>query len=157
MIKIFINICLFTFLLFPIETIEAKSNLASLPKTFSLIGLSGGKLVPADIKNRYVIMQFWASWCIGCKATMKTMNHLFGDSKSVSLVTISVDETMEDAKKYFKNLPKSYDNLKSKSYWDPGAKIAEALQVQSIPTIILLDKKSRTIEMIRGHPNKVGS
>ncbi len=49
-----------------------------------------------------LLLQFWASWCVGCSENMETLNEMVTGQKKAILVPISIDEKEEMAKAYFK-------------------------------------------------------
>ena len=125
-----------------------------LPKDFKLSGLESGVIKPKNLRNKITIMQFWASWCGSCSKTMKTLHGISKGHRNVKFVSVSVDEDLESAHNYFKDLPKNLQPLKKFAYFDNDAKLATALDIEALPAYIVIDSKGNIIEADEGQPNK---
>jgi thiol-disulfide isomerase/thioredoxin len=114
-----------------------------MPK-FQLVDTHGAKLTNASLKGKVYLMDFWATWCGPCKAAMPTMQRLHNKYKSKGFMVIGTNilEHTEDkpsvAAKFQKAAKLTYLFAKN----TPQAEnLADRLQIQGIPTFLLVDKK----------------
>ncbi len=141
-----------TQLFFAAEVISQTNK--SLPKSINLVGLKQDNLEASDLKNKVVVMQFWASWCKNCGSTMKALDKATQGKSDVKFVTVSVDEDLDSAKGYFDNLPKNIQRLETKAYFDSDAKLATRLDVGALPAYMVIDSSGKVLETFTGHPNQ---
>ncbi len=69
---------------------------------FALLSLDGESVTLSQFRGRVVILDFWASWCGPCRATMPNVHDLWRDvaSRGVDLVGVSLDRTAAAASSY---------------------------------------------------------
>ncbi|WP_316846224.1 TlpA disulfide reductase family protein [Pedobacter psychrodurus] len=71
--------------------------------SFSLLSLQGDTVSLAQLlkKNKFVLLDFWASWCTPCRATNRNIAPMYADlkSKGIEVVSVSVDENKDLWKK----------------------------------------------------------
>jgi|GEM_PF-4052263 len=133
----------------------AKADPAEkLPSPAVLQGLLGGKLSAADLKDKVVVLQFFASWCVGCEKTMHDMVGLTGDHKNVIFVPVSVDEDVKSARTFFTNKSDLVKSLESKSYVDPTTDFAARLNIKAVPSVIIIGNDGAVSARSTGHPSK---
>jgi thiol-disulfide isomerase/thioredoxin len=101
-------------------------------------GLEGK--MPATLKDKVVMVDFWASWCEPCKASFPVMEELhkkFGPQGLV-ILAINVDENRADMEAFLKKNPASFTILR-----DAKQKLVEKVEVGTMPTSFLLDGQGK--------------
>jgi thiol-disulfide isomerase/thioredoxin len=95
----------------------------------------------ASLHGKPVIVEFWATWCLPCVASMPQMAELYRQTKDKGLVLISVDED-EDAKTASDFLAKK--NNPWPNFHDSGD-IKKAFSQTALPYTILIDAEGKIV------------
>ena len=108
-----------------------------------------GKQSLADLRGYIVVLNFWASWCAPCRKEVPALEltwQLYRD-KHVVVIGISIDDKKSDAEDFLGSFPVSYPMLHDKE----GKKAAKSWQVESVPTLILIDGAGKIRERHQGY------
>ena len=124
-----------------------------LPKEFALKGLKGGTLKATQVKGKMVVLQFWASWCVGCGQVMGLLAPVVAQYDDALYLPISVDESMAEARSYFKKQVDAVKPLEAKSWLDTDAVLASALKVEALPAVMVADANGKIVKSYVGHLN----
>jgi len=100
--------------------------------------LDGAPISTADWTGKVVVLNYWATWCVPCRAEIPDFNKLH-DETGVEVVGISMDEGGADVVKPFlaKNPIKYTVGLGTGSF-------------DALPVTIVLDKKGNTVQRFDG-------
>ena len=106
---------------------------------FTLPDLAGKFTSLADYKGRYVLLDFWASWCGPCRAENPNVIKAYNQfrSRNFTVVTISIDDSESAWRATVKKDGMIWDNLR-----DPKGRKAQVVEdygIQMIPYTLLLD------------------
>ncbi|SHE53611.1 TlpA disulfide reductase family protein [Dysgonomonas macrotermitis] len=97
-------------------------------------------------KGKYVLIDFWASWCPPCRKEMPIVVEAYNKykSKGFEIVGVSLDNDKAAWEKGIKDLKITWPQMSDLKGWktDLGA----AYAVNSIPHTVLLDKDGKIIE-----------
>jgi len=115
---------------------------------FVIENLSGGDTGLADYKGKVVLLNFWATWCMPCRAEMPSMEALWKKYKEQDfvVVAISIDE---GSKKRVETFTEIFD-LSFPVLLDPDSKVNDLYKVSNMPTSFLIDRNGRIISRIVG-------
>ncbi|WP_029905213.1 TlpA disulfide reductase family protein [Prevotella sp. 10(H)] len=96
-------------------------------------------------KGKYVLIDFWASWCPPCRAEMPKLVELYKQykDKDFEIVGISLDRTNDAWVKGIKDLSITWPQISDIKFWD--SELAAAYGVNSIPHLVLLDKDGKIL------------
>lgn len=96
-------------------------------------------------KGKYVLVDFWASWCPPCRKEMPEVVKIYNQykNKGFEIVGVSLDSKKEDWEKGIKDLNISWPQMSDLNRWD--SQLSTAYAVNSIPHMVLLDKEGKII------------
>lgn len=138
---------------YPLKVTEFQ-ELASKAESMALGGIypdvelvnSEGKKVKLSEyvpDGKYVMLEFWASWCGPCRAEIPHLRHIYETykDKGFVIVSISIDKKKEDWEKAVREEKMEWSQLRAeKGFQDPAAK---EFRILGVPTCIMLDPEGR--------------
>ena len=135
--------------------VRMKEHLAALAKTavgqkfidFTMNTPEGESVKLSDFiaKNKYTLIDFWASWCGPCRAEMPNVVKAYKkyQAKGFGIVGVSLDRDAEAWKKAIKDLNITWPQMSDLKAWDcEGAKL---YAVRAIPATVLVDQEGTII------------
>ncbi len=105
---------------------------------FSLPSFDGTKVALEDHRGQVVLLNFWASWCPGCRVEMPSMERLYAKYKEKGFVILAVN-MMEPAKKVQKFSKEQ--NLTFPIPLDSRASLRALYPHAGLPASFFIDRK----------------
>lgn len=123
-------------------------NYGQKAPVFELLSIDGKKVSLNDLLGKYVILDFWASWCGPCIGEIPNLKNVYKEYKDrgLEIVSISCDKNDKNWKDAVSKEGLTWVQLTSK-----GTDIFKKYGVRGIPRIMLLDKSGKIIaDELRG-------
>ena len=91
----------------------------------------------ASLKGRVVVLEFWATWCVACRAMLPAMNALHEryESQGATVIGVTMDPA-EKAKNAAFDLGMKYAVLS-----DPEGSVSQSYQAYALPTVFVIDRQ----------------
>ncbi len=118
---------------------------------FSLQDMGGKNVKLSDYKGKVVLLDFWATWCPPCRASIPGLEkiHKTYKDKGLVILAVSLDEGgWDEVKSFIADSGITYTVLKGTD------DVSEQYQVRSIPMILILDKEGRITKRYLGFGNE---
>jgi peroxiredoxin len=100
-----------------------------------------GKIVSIeDFKGKYVLIDFWASWCIPCRKENPNVVRAYNEfkSKGFDILAVSLDDNKASWLKAIKNDKLEWNHVSDLGGWENV--VSKTLKVSEVPSNILIDK-----------------
>ena len=117
------------------------------PMNYTLVSLDGSKLDLKSLRGKVVIFDFWATWCVPCRAQHPLYEELkkrFRERDDVVFLSVNTDEDHQLVAPFLEAQQWSGSNI----FFDNG--LVRLLVVSSIPTTIMADKQGRLASRMNG-------
>lgn len=137
-----------------IQKLRAGSP-GSVAANFTTTDINGKQLSLSDYKGKYVLLDFWASWCVPCRKGNPHLKELYAKykSKGIEFIGISDDDRNHNAWKKavamdelpWRHVLRGYDMEKRMKNEPNPNDIDEKFGISTLPTKILIDPNGRII------------
>lgn len=133
----------------PPRAAEAAATSAASLKTvpdFKLPDLAGKDHVPSEWKGKILVLDFWATWCAGCRESIPALSRLqekFGP-QGLAVVGVSLDKgPTEKIAKFARKLKTNYLLLR-----DEGDTLSKTFGFEGIPSLYVFGKDGALLKAL---------
>ncbi len=116
----------------------------------ALNDLSGRPFRLSDLKGKYVLIDFWATWCAPCLAELPNVQAAYAKyhDKGLEIVSISLDETPQAVSDFVKARKIPWRQIHNAT---SGGDAVAAYGISNIPSTFLVDPEGNVIRLeLRG-------
>jgi peroxiredoxin len=118
---------------------------------FKLNGMDGKPVTMAELKGSVVILDFWATWCGPCKASLPGLNKIYVDLKEKGLRVYAVD--LEESKETIQPVAaKLIPDLAV--LLDEDSAVSKKYGVSGIPQTVVIGKDGKIKKVFIGSGNE---
>jgi thiol-disulfide isomerase/thioredoxin len=116
---------------------------------FTVEGWQHGPLKLSDFRGQAVIIDFWATWCSACKATMPYVEQLYQDTREQGVVVLSIC-TADTRDKYDAWVSRRTDRYAFSFAYDTGGEVAKRYNARLLPTKYVIDREGLIVAAFIG-------
>ncbi|WCT13410.1 TlpA disulfide reductase family protein [Mucilaginibacter jinjuensis] len=147
-----------------------KGRTAGLPGTmafqFTVKDKDGKDLALADFKGKYVLLDFWATWCVPCRKSMPHMIGLYQKYKAKNFDVIGIGDDDNRVKEWMDAI--EHDGIGMFHHTLRGVNMEmfrkgipnprdldEGYGIRALPTLILIDPAGKIIGRFSGNEEEL--
>ncbi|MBD2701094.1 redoxin domain-containing protein [Spirosoma sp. BT702] len=111
----------------------------------ALTDTTGNPVPLSSLRGKYVLIDFWASWCGPCRAENPNVVRMYNKfkDKGFAIYSVSLDQAKANWTKAIRNDNLTWTHVSDLKFWQSAA--AQQYGVQAIPATFLLDKEGKII------------
>lgn len=114
---------------------------------FTLTNHKGKKVTLSKVakKNKLVIVDFWASWCGPCRASMPSLKKVYEKYKNsgVEVLSVSIDEKVDAWDKAYRQLALPWIDVCNKKGWKD--ELVSKYAIRGIPHQVVIDSNMNLV------------
>ena len=128
--------------------VEAKEEKKYFAGDFTLKNLDGQEVSLRQFKGKYLLINFWATWCGPCKIEMPSLEKLYRQFKSENFDMVGISNDMfgdRVVSPYVKA-----NNITFPMLLDQRMIVSRQYGIVSLPTTVLIDPRGMLIGILQG-------
>jgi len=124
---------------------KAKTALGAVATDFTMKDTEGNDFTLSSLRGKYVLIDFWASWCSPCRSENPNVVKAYNSykDKGFDIVGVSLDKDKAAWIKAIKDDNLTWHHVSDLKFWNNV--VARTYGVQSIPYNLLLDKEGKIL------------
>ncbi len=116
---------------------------------FKLKDIEGGEWTLKGLRGKFVLVNFWATWCPPCRREVSDLQTLCARFKERGLVVLAISDEDTATLKHFA----AGQNLNYPVLLDPGQVARGAFRVTGIPASFVYDRSGKLVAQALTRPN----
>jgi len=103
--------------------------------------------LPADLKGKVVLVDFWASWCGPCKGSFPVLEQLYKTygEKGFVILAVNLDDKKGQMEDFLKEHPVTFPVVR-----DANKKLVAQANIKSMPSSFVLDATGHVVSVHNG-------
>jgi thiol-disulfide isomerase/thioredoxin len=133
-----------------VTTVQATRDRARrATPDFTLDTLDGGKFRLADQIGKPVVVNFWATWCLPCRAELPALEEVYRNNRAQGLVVVGVDvaESPDEVAQFVTKVGLTFPIA-----LDASGEATELYRIQGMPTTFFVGRDGLIKDMVIGGP-----
>lgn len=123
-----------------------KAAMEKPPAEFQASSIDGESFNLEDLRGKFVVLSFWATWCMPCRAEIPILNSVFEELHDEGLVILGITaEEQSVVQDFLKDRAVSYPVI-----IDEYGSITNRYGVRAFPTLVMIDRDGRIVDRATG-------
>jgi cytochrome c biogenesis protein CcmG, thiol:disulfide interchange protein DsbE len=135
------------------EAVRTLPKVGLTGPDFTLNTLEGGSVTLSSLRGHPVLINFWASWCVACRAEAPELQELYAEHKDHGLIILGVNttqqDTVADARAYVSEF-----KLTIPIPMDEKGDVVKAYGVVGLPTSFFIDPRGVVRNVVIGQMSR---
>ena len=115
-----------------------SGDVGQVAPDFSLERAGGGEARLSDYRGQVILLNFWATWCVPCRAEMPEIESTYraNRERGLQVLAINVQESEADVQPFVRELGLTFPAL-----LDRDASVARLYLARALPSSFLIDRQ----------------